>query len=93
MPPEGALARIRAYSWPGNVRELQNAVERATVLSEGTVLSAEDLLPSSSSFQDGRRESAPTRLTDLPLNYNAAKVAFEKYYIENLLTATPREHS
>ena len=29
--------------WSGNVRELQNCIEKAVILSEGTVLSAEDL--------------------------------------------------
>ncbi|MBP1126141.1 MULTISPECIES: sigma-54 dependent transcriptional regulator [Pseudomonas] len=32
---------IRHYSWPGNVRELENAVERAVILSESPVISAE----------------------------------------------------
>jgi len=31
------------YAWPGNVRELENTIERAMVLSERDVLSAEDL--------------------------------------------------
>jgi transcriptional regulator with GAF, ATPase, and Fis domain len=30
-----ALAR---YPWPGNIRELQNVIERAVILSTGTVL-------------------------------------------------------
>lgn len=43
-----ALARLRAYSWPGNVRELENVIERATILSEGDVITADLLtLPSS----------------------------------------------
>jgi formate hydrogenlyase transcriptional activator len=29
---------LSSYSWPGNVRELQNFVERAVILSPGTVL-------------------------------------------------------
>jgi formate hydrogenlyase transcriptional activator len=32
------MARLTAYPWPGNVRELQNVIERAVVLSPGTVL-------------------------------------------------------
>jgi DNA-binding NtrC family response regulator len=38
-----AMALLKAYSWPGNVRELRNAIERAVVLSQADVLTAEDL--------------------------------------------------
>jgi formate hydrogenlyase transcriptional activator len=39
------LKALVAYDWPGNVRELANVVERAVILSSGTVLhlSASDL--------------------------------------------------
>jgi two-component system response regulator HydG len=36
-----AESAIRHYSWPGNVRELENAVERAVILSESALISAE----------------------------------------------------
>lgn len=32
------MRRLAAYHWPGNIRELQNIIERAMVLSAGTVL-------------------------------------------------------
>jgi formate hydrogenlyase transcriptional activator len=35
---EGGVRRLVAYDWPGNIRELQNVIERAVVLSIGTVL-------------------------------------------------------
>lgn len=38
-----AIDAIKAHSWPGNVRELQNRVRRAIVMSEGHIISAEDL--------------------------------------------------
>ncbi len=38
-----ALELLSDYSWPGNVRELENAIERAVVLSRGTVLGEDDL--------------------------------------------------
>ncbi len=38
-----ALARLRAHSWPGNVRELRNVVERAVLMSEGTLVGAGDV--------------------------------------------------
>ena len=28
---------LRSYDWPGNVRELQNVIQRAVILSEGTL--------------------------------------------------------
>ena len=38
-----AVEAITAYRWPGNVRELRNAIERATVLSRGDLITREDL--------------------------------------------------
>ncbi len=35
---------LTRHDWPGNVRELRNAVERAVLLLEGTVLTADDFL-------------------------------------------------
>jgi len=35
-----ALERLSAYRWPGNVRELENAIERAVVLTAGSVIDA-----------------------------------------------------
>ncbi|HKP81726.1 MAG TPA: sigma-54 dependent transcriptional regulator [Pyrinomonadaceae bacterium] len=34
---------LTAYSWPGNVRELENVIERAVTLSQGGVVTIEDL--------------------------------------------------
>ena len=39
-----ALRALMNYTWPGNVRELENVVERAVVLSSGSVITA-DLIP------------------------------------------------
>jgi DNA-binding NtrC family response regulator len=39
---EGAVARMHKHPWPGNIRELQHAIERAIILSTGTVLQPED---------------------------------------------------
>jgi DNA-binding NtrC family response regulator len=40
--PDGMRALL-AYSWPGNVRELAHAIERATLLAEGSAVTAADL--------------------------------------------------
>jgi DNA-binding NtrC family response regulator len=39
---EGAMARMHKHPWPGNIRELQHAIERAIILSGGSVLQPED---------------------------------------------------
>ncbi|MCX8040582.1 MAG: sigma-54 dependent transcriptional regulator [Planctomycetota bacterium] len=41
---EAARAAMRAYDWPGNVRELANAIERALICAESTVIGPEDLV-------------------------------------------------
>ncbi|HET8552336.1 MAG TPA: sigma-54 dependent transcriptional regulator [Gammaproteobacteria bacterium] len=42
LAPEAAAALAR-YPWPGNVRELQHVMERAVLLAQGDVLTAQDL--------------------------------------------------
>ena len=36
--PEDVMEALQLHDWPGNIRELQNFVERAVILSRGTVL-------------------------------------------------------
>jgi formate hydrogenlyase transcriptional activator len=36
--PSDAMHALTKYEWPGNIRELQNFIERAVILSTGTVL-------------------------------------------------------
>jgi len=36
--PADAMHALTKYEWPGNIRELQNFIERAVILSKGTVL-------------------------------------------------------
>jgi two-component system response regulator AtoC len=36
-------ALLAGYAWPGNVRELENAIERAVLLTDGTVLTPDNL--------------------------------------------------
>src|SRR5215467_6785991 len=37
---DGVLASLQQYDWPGNVRELENTIERAVVLSPGSVITS-----------------------------------------------------
>ncbi len=38
-----ALDLLREYHWPGNVRELKNVIERSAILSDNTLLTADDI--------------------------------------------------
>ena len=40
-----ARSCLYAYDWPGNVRELRNCIESAVVMSQGTMITEEDLPP------------------------------------------------
>jgi transcriptional regulator with GAF, ATPase, and Fis domain len=41
--PEAVMQALIQYDWPGNVRELENVIERAMLLSPGSVLAPDDL--------------------------------------------------
>jgi DNA-binding NtrC family response regulator len=68
------LAAIEGYAWPGNVRELQNAVERAVVVAEGSLVETRHL---------------PLRVTDAQPGPAAGSLAdMEKAHIRAVLANT-----
>ncbi len=69
-----AMELLLDYPWPGNVRELENVIERAVVLSTGSVLDV-DLLP------PVVREPAGEKLlaVSLPANGQSFKQAVSAY--------------
>ena len=81
-----ALAMLQRYDWPGNVRELQHAVERAVVLTTGSVLQASSFdLPRPS----GRTPSSVAALEDPIVRLTTYNVdAAEAALIERALQAT-----
>ena len=60
--PSATMNALRRYQWPGNIRELQNMIERAVIISTGSVLSLDvadlKLPPASSSQQKVLQEKA-----------------------------------
>lgn len=40
----GFISKLKNHDFPGNVRELQYALERAVIMTEGSILKAEDLV-------------------------------------------------
>jgi formate hydrogenlyase transcriptional activator len=52
--PAATIRALQEWEWPGNIRELENVVERAVILSKGSVLQ----VPLSAVKWQGRRVSA-----------------------------------
>jgi DNA-binding NtrC family response regulator len=69
---EPAIKRMEKYQWPGNVRELQHALERAVIMSSGSVLQPDDLF-----FSSGATTSQPTEAED-------ANVMLEQFKLEEV---------
>ena len=40
---DAGLNALRTHAWPGNVRELENAIERACILADSSMLEPNDL--------------------------------------------------
>jgi Nif-specific regulatory protein len=57
LEPE-ALKLLMRYNWPGNIRELENAVERAMLLANGTLISIDDLRLGDQTSSGAPRETA-----------------------------------
>lgn len=79
-----ALEYLENYTWPGNVRELQNVMERAITLSNGDVITPDDL-------PDAVREREVIMVDRLAssMDFKQAKhhciEIFEKQYLAALL--------
>ena len=54
-----AISLLQKYPWPGNLRELRNMIKRVTLLSQGTLITANDLLNELSPFYQENHQ--PTR--------------------------------
>jgi transcriptional regulator with GAF, ATPase, and Fis domain len=52
-----AIETLELYNWPGNVRELENAVERMVALTDGNLISFQDI-------PNNIREQVMTRVTE-----------------------------
>ncbi|MFO1423317.1 MAG: sigma 54-interacting transcriptional regulator [Candidatus Competibacteraceae bacterium] len=52
-----ASERLLRYSWPGNIRELQNVIERAAILTRGSLLEIDNALELR--LEDQETKSAP----------------------------------
>jgi formate hydrogenlyase transcriptional activator len=71
-PPAGltrdAKNALIRYHWPGNVRQLRNALERAAILCEGGLITAEHL-----SLEPQRPVSTPLNTSSAPTDLNVVE--------------------
>jgi len=82
-----ALDLLMQYSWPGNVRELENVIERAMVLSHGTVMTGDDL-PQYLSPGNGRAHPVQQSVLRGETRLEEAVDQFEQELIRNALAQT-----
>jgi DNA-binding NtrC family response regulator len=72
---------LMRYDWPGNVRELENVLERAVILQEGRIITAEDL-PEKLRLTGGDRKGSVVSASNLTLE------ELEKEYMMKVLDET-----
>lgn len=57
---DAAIAAMEAYSWPGNVRELESRIKRAVIMSNGPLISVDDL-----KLSEGKQSDKSTSLREI----------------------------
>lgn len=79
------LRKLQNYTWPGNIRELEGVIQRAVVMSTGSVIDAEDLeLPTDVTSSSAAAVPMVRSLREIK---NQIIVKFERAEIVSLLLA------
>ena len=84
---EDVLEQMSRYSWPGNVRELENVIERAIVLSSGSVVESLPSLsgPHPASDNEDPLQTWLQQLPDTGIKAEKAVANFERQLVEAAL--------
>ncbi|MFW5824574.1 MAG: sigma-54-dependent transcriptional regulator [Marinobacter sp.] len=92
LSPE-AMKALERHRWPGNVRELENAIERASILADGDIITPEQLdldvesgddyaIPSSLVEGDHEQAPPPSRESDAGSDLSLEDY-FQHFVLEN----------
>ncbi len=76
---EGAIKKLMQHDWPGNVRELKNIIERLVIMTPGSTITADDIIPLGT-----RTTTEMDRIFDMQ-ELKDARAEFEKIFIERKL--------
>jgi len=74
----GFISKLKKHDFPGNVRELQYVLERAVIMTDGTILKPEDLVFSSIERSTTKTSLETTSLNLDDLEKNAILTVLEK---------------
>jgi formate hydrogenlyase transcriptional activator len=85
---QDAMDRLARYSWPGNVRELQNVIERAVILSRGSILELEpDLVPMLTVGEPSQTPGTPSEMVQVAKPTPPRFATLEEVERDHILTA------
>jgi two-component system nitrogen regulation response regulator NtrX len=82
---DGAMEFLLSHDWPGNVRELKNLAERIAVMHAGGSITGQDmtgLMRMGNGSENTKSENPALVKSFMERNFNDAKEAFEKCYLE-----------
>ncbi|MBB6253141.1 sigma-54 interaction domain-containing protein [Nitrospirillum iridis] len=79
------LRKLTEYDWPGNVRELHNAMRRAALFSEGSMILATDIAETCGPSEKSPNGKGVGVLGSFRIARTHAIERFEKRYVEDLM--------
>jgi two-component system, response regulator FlrC len=80
-----AAEKLQAYAWPGNVRELDNLIQRVAVLSQSSVIQAEDIIFENDSLDQNNANGNTQNLAESALGNDMLAHEFQ-LILESLKT-------
>jgi DNA-binding NtrC family response regulator len=86
VDPE-AMKKLLEYDWPGNIRELENMIERIVILTNGEIITIQDL-PERIQTIPARDRGVPFEIPEEGISLDSAVSEFERRLILQALNRT-----